>query len=133
MLNTCFGSLSIERNPVIASHLPKDRKLNQAVQFAAVFREGKKHRCQYFTLIGKPNGLGYARLGMVVAKKVVRLATARNRIKRLLRESFRLNQHLIGSVDVVLVAHPDINRLDNVGLKKQLDQQWARLNSSAIP
>lgn len=40
----------------------------------------------------KPNGLGYARLGLIVSKKIERHAVKRNWIKRILRETFRRNR-----------------------------------------
>lgn len=45
-----------------------------------------------------------ARLGIVVAKKNVRLAVARNKIKRVLRETFRQQQQLLNGLDVVVVV-----------------------------
>lgn len=66
---------------------------------------------------GAENGLGYARLGISVGKRKVRKATARNRIKRLLREAFRLNKaDLPIGVDLVIVPRDpnltfaDVNR-----------------------
>jgi len=47
------------------------------------------------------NGLGHARLGLIVPKKIIATAVDRNRVKRLLREAFRLNQHMLGGIDVV--------------------------------
>jgi ribonuclease P protein component len=40
----------------------------------------------------KPNSLGYARLGLIVSKKIERRAVKRNWIKRILRETFRKNR-----------------------------------------
>ena len=40
----------------------------------------------------KPNGLGYARLGLIVSKKIEQHAVKRNWIKRILRETFRRNR-----------------------------------------
>lgn len=40
----------------------------------------------------KPNNLTYSRLGLIVAKKIARHAVVRNKVKRLLREVFRMNQ-----------------------------------------
>ena len=45
-----------------------------------------------------------ARLGIVVAKRNVRLAVARNRIKRLVRETFRHQQQRLNGLDIVVVV-----------------------------
>ncbi len=52
---------------------------------------------------GKP----WARLGIVVAKKNVRLAVARNRLKRIVRESFRQQQDSLQGLDVVVIIKKD--------------------------
>jgi ribonuclease P protein component len=64
------------------------------------------------TLFSRPNGKGWFRLGLAIGKRVGD-APARNRVKRLLREAFRLTQHempLLATeppmgLDVVLSAH----------------------------
>jgi len=48
-----------------------------------------------------PNALGHARLGLAVPRRVVRLASGRNRLKRLMREIFRLHQAALPAMDLV--------------------------------
>ncbi|MCC7517202.1 MAG: ribonuclease P protein component, partial [Pseudomonadales bacterium] len=68
-----------------------------------------------------------ARLGLVIAKKHVRRAVDRNRVKRQLRDSFRLHkQNLIG-LDIVALARPGLGALDNTALRAMIDAQWTRL------
>lgn len=52
-------------------------------------------------LLSAPNGLDYPRLGMIVPKKIIATAVGRNRIKRVIREVFRLNQAELVGLDVV--------------------------------
>ena len=54
-----------------------------------------------------------ARLGLVIAKKHVRLAVQRNRVKRQLRESFRRHQQVLVGLDIVVLARPGLGKLDN--------------------
>jgi len=67
--------------------------LHKTDEFSAVIR----FRCiatgDFLQIYAKPNNTNYPRLGLIVAKKVTRRAVERNRIKRLLREFFRVNQH----------------------------------------
>ncbi len=51
--------------------------------------------------------LDHARLGLAISKKKIRTAAARNRIKRLVRESFRLRCRNLSSIDIVVLAASD--------------------------
>jgi ribonuclease P protein component len=68
------------------------------------------------------NGLNRGRLGMVIGKKSIKLATRRNRVKRALRESFRQHFHS-SSVDLVVVARNGVS----VEHKSLLNEQIASL------
>lgn len=70
--------------------------------------------------------LEHPRLGLTVAKKHLKRAHDRNRIKRLVRESFRLSQHNLPSCDFVFVAKRGIGQLDNQTFLQTLDKLWAR-------
>ncbi|HBV21442.1 MAG TPA: ribonuclease P protein component [Nitrosomonas sp.] len=72
--------------------LPRNRRLNDAAAFAAVFRFQHQARSNYVQICAKPNGLPYSRLGLIVSKKVERGSVKRNWIKRLFRETFRTFQ-----------------------------------------
>ena len=48
------------------------------------------------------NHLGFARLGIVVGKRVMSRAVDRNRAKRLIREVFRHEAQNLGSLDIVI-------------------------------
>jgi len=53
---------------------------------------------------GVENGLPYTRLGLSVSRKRVGRAARRNRVKRILREAFRLNKAAIPTgLDLVVV------------------------------
>ncbi|MEN1634569.1 ribonuclease P protein component, partial [Pseudomonas aeruginosa] len=65
-------------------------------------------------------------IGLTVAKKNVRRAHERNRIKRLTRESFRLRQHELPAMDFVVVAKKGVADLDNRALSEALEKLWRR-------
>ncbi|MEE4281228.1 MAG: ribonuclease P protein component, partial [Pseudomonadales bacterium] len=62
-----------------------------------------------------------------IAKKNVRLAVQRNRIKRTAREVFRTMPDSDPSLDVVLLARRGLDQLDNAELSTILRQQWQKL------
>ncbi|MFY0991639.1 ribonuclease P protein component [Halomonas sp. C05BenzN] len=77
--------------------------------------------------LASPNDLGHPRLGLVFSKKNVRRAVDRNRLKRLARESIRLQQQRLPSVDIVILARRGAHELDNDTLHRQLHGMWKRL------
>jgi ribonuclease P protein component len=78
-------------------------------------------------LLAKHNDRTGHRLGLVIAKKHIRLAVDRNRIKRLAREFFRTQPGTESPMDVVLLARGGIGKLDNAELSSILQLQWQKL------
>ncbi|CAM3545852.1 ribonuclease P protein component [Halomonas casei] len=74
---------------------------------------------------------GYPRLGLIVSKKNVKRAVDRNRFKRLVRESVRLRQDHLPSVDIVVLARRGVQDIDNDTLHRQLYGMWKRLQRDA--
>ncbi len=82
---------------------------------------------RYFTVLGRCSlSEMHSRLGMVVAKKKILRAHERNRIKRLVRESFRHYswQRLF---DVVVLAKHAAQFADNSTLFMALEKHWQRI------
>lgn len=71
-------------------------------------------------MLVKPNQLGYARLAVIVGKKTASRAVARNYIKRVVREAFRLLQQELGGVDYVVRAHKSFSRSDFLVARQEL-------------
>jgi len=90
---------------------PRDNRLLNAKQYSRVFEKANKIHNKAFTLLARKNDLGHARLGLVIAKKNVKLACQRNYIKRQLREYFRQHFETFGSYDLVLLTRRDIASL----------------------
>jgi ribonuclease P protein component len=91
---------------VNAHALPKSRHLRLPSEFAAVYEARTRESRGPLTVYALPNALGFPRLGMSVSRKVG-TAVRRNRIRRLVRESFRLLQHdLPQGYDLVVVVRP---------------------------
>jgi ribonuclease P protein component len=72
--------------------------------------------------------LGFARLGLSVGARAVGNAVSRNRIKRLVRESFRLHQQDLPSVDIVVNARHGARDGDNAGLRRSLERHWRAIS-----
>jgi ribonuclease P protein component len=86
---------------------PKQARLRKRPEFLSLSRWGKKVYAPHFLIITQLNERGEARLGVTVTSKVGN-AVVRNRIKRLLKESFRRYRHrIVPSQDVLIIAKKD--------------------------
>ncbi|MEB3768335.1 ribonuclease P protein component [Acinetobacter sp. MD2] len=105
-----------------------DVRIRCAADYKGVFDDAlfKVHQ-PHFLFLAKPSTQLNSRLGIVVAKKKVRRAHERNRIKRIARESFRLHQHRIGLLDIVVMPKIGIEAVSNAELHQQLNFAWQKL------
>ena len=108
--------------PAHDQSFPRSCRLRSRRQFVEVYTKGRRVGSSSFTVFGLPNNLGHCRLGLTVSRKVGG-AVRRNRVKRLLREVFRLNRtRLEPALDLVVNAHPSIGQR---GLR-ELESEFAR-------
>lgn len=77
-------------------------RLLRAAEFEAVMTYRCAVRSRYFQVMSKPNELGHARLGMIVSKRLFARAVDRNRMRRLIRETFRLSANALPALDLVV-------------------------------
>jgi ribonuclease P protein component len=85
---------------------PATRRLSGKLAFSAVFDAKVKESRGPLVVYARPNDLPHPRLGISISRRVG-MAVKRNRIKRLLREAFRLMQHdLPVGYDLVIVVRP---------------------------
>jgi ribonuclease P protein component len=106
---------------------PRSARLLNGAAYGRVFKRAERSSNRDFTVLTRPNDHGRARLGMAVSKKVSAKAVVRNRIKRVIRESFRRHQAELDGLDVVVIgkAGAAIQRGD--GLRRSLEGHWARI------
>jgi len=105
----------------------RELRLVTPSHFSRIFDRPVKAVSDHFTLLAKYNDLTHPRVGLVVAKKKEKTAVGRNRIKRITRESFRLNQHALPNIDIVVIARDGIGKVDNEKLNKQLNKLWKKI------
>jgi ribonuclease P protein component len=118
---------------VAAFSFGKRLRLLSASEYSWCFANTQiKAACPELLIIASNNNLDQPRLGLVIAKKHVKLATQRNRLKRLIRENFRLRQHQLPALDIIVLARKGIADLDNAALSRVLEKQWRRLHKRAL-
>jgi len=117
---------------VLRQGYPRCLRLLNAGDFSHVFEQADlKVHGKGMMALARWNTLGHPRLGLVVSKKNVKLAVQRNRFKRLVRESVRLRQHQLPTLDIVVLARRGVHDLDNDTLHRQLHGMWKRLQREA--
>lgn len=79
-------------------------------------------------ILATTNELDHARLGLVVRKKFIHSAVGRNSFKRIARECFRLQQHELGSMDIVVLNRSGSDTLTNPQLSKQFTKAFHALS-----
>lgn len=102
-------------------------RLLKSSEFKRVFDKAEvKVSDKNILILARKNQLEIPRLGLIIAKKNVRTAVSRNRIKRVIRETFRHSQHSLQGLDYVVLARKGLGELDNRQLHSLLDKQWLR-------
>ena len=79
-----------------------------------------------FTVLTRASGKKGARLGLAISKKNCRLAVQRNRLKRVVRESFRAHKEELSGLDVVVMCQIAASRASNKKLFDSLAAHWQR-------
>lgn len=123
------------------------KKIRKADDFSSVFRlragvhkgafagQGYKRRGPSLEVLAKPNRLGWARLGLIVPKRILPHAVDRNGVKRQIREAFRHVQHELGDLDTIVrlvsLADPQDPALLRGGLRRECAQLLQEIRTQA--
>lgn len=105
----------------------RESRLLTPGHFQSVFSNPTRFGSSHITILVTANKDNNNRLGLAIAKKRVKLAVQRNRIKRQVRESFRLNQHKLPAVDIVVMVKSGTDKLENKQINQQLEKIWRKI------
>lgn len=106
---------------------PRSSRLLKKPQYDFVFQSAKRIGTRFITVLYRKNELEVPRLGLIVSKKSAKRAHDRNRFKRVTRESFRLLQHRLPFVDIVVMSRAHIAEVENKYLFDELEYVWKRI------
>jgi ribonuclease P protein component len=108
---------------------PRESRLLTPRHFSNVFEKAIPAVSPSITLLARKNDLSHPRLGVTIPKKKVKLAVNRNRLKRCIRESFRLTAHNLPNVDIIVIGKHGINNLSNTELFTLLENLWQKMSN----
>jgi ribonuclease P protein component len=88
--------------------LPKKNKLKKKKDFQRVFQKGRYYQGVFINLKLVKNNLDLNRIGIIIGVKVSKKAVIRNKIKRRIEESIRVNTNKIKKgFDIVVIVKPE--------------------------
>jgi len=109
--------------------LPRSVRLLSGAEFKRVFESRRRHGSGAFRIHYADSS--EARLGMAVSRRVSPKAVIRNRIRRQIRESFRLTRPRLASMDYVVLAQPPAADMSRLQLREALETLWQRFIRTA--
>jgi ribonuclease P protein component len=107
--------------------LPREARIRRAGDFAILRQASGRLGGRCFSVRYRQNDVGHARLGLAISKRVSKRAVDRNRIKRLVRESFRRMRAQLPAVDLMVMARAEACAQPGAVLLAELDTLWRKL------
>jgi ribonuclease P protein component len=101
--------------------------LRTGAQFQSVYRQGRRFGNELLSAAVCANPAGRARLGLSIAARTVGNAVARNHLRRVIRESFRLRQLELPAVDIVIGARNAARAAHSAAVRAALGKLWTQI------
>jgi ribonuclease P protein component len=113
----------VNRFPLLA-------RLSSEIDFQRVFRTAcGRSNDACFTVLSATNGSADARLGLAISKKKTPTSAGRNRLKRIVRESFRHHRKDLAGLDIVVMNNVGADKKSNAELFAALINHWSRVTA----
>lgn len=110
---------------------PRSARLLRPADFARLRESGRRLGSRHLNIQYCNRDEPGARLGMAVSRRVSKLAVVRNRIRRQIRENFRLHRARLPACDIVVSARQSAATQSNAELRAELEALWSRLAAQA--
>ena len=108
---------------------PPNQRIRQSSDFELAFRQ-KSFTNKWFSIHLVENNHKISRLGLVVSKRVLPKSVNRNFVKRLIRETFRLNSYQLPPLDFVVRLRRNLNKESSVEARVALSQLMLSVNNN---
>lgn len=111
----------------MAARFPPTARLRSAADFASLKAARGRAENSLFRIRYASGTAPSARLGLAVSRKVSKRAVDRNRIKRVVRESFRHHRAELPTVDMLVIAKAPAAHAERDQLRRELENLWPRI------
>jgi ribonuclease P protein component len=105
-------------------------RLRRPSDFELGYAQGRRFGNELFTATVRANALHHPRLGQSVAVRIAGSAVARNRLRRLVRESFRMRQHELPAIDIIVGVRAAARGADRAALSRALEHLWSKITTA---
>lgn len=112
---------------------PPERRVRRKVEFEAAYKRGRRFHDSLFTMTVRANEVGGPRLGLAIAARTIGNAVARNRLRRMIRESFRHAQHRLPAADIIVGAKVGARSAPDPLRRQSLSALWNKIASQFVP
>ena len=94
------------------------------MDFRDLFADSRRYTDSHFTVLVRDRGSGTARLGLAISKKVAKKAVHRNRLRRIILESFRTHRADLSGMDMVVMCRSRAKEVTSAVLYASLITHW---------
>ena len=110
----------------------KAERVRKKSDYQALSKNGVRHYSNYFIIVSRKNQFSRSRLGITVSKKVGKAVT-RNRIKRIIREYFRLNRSMLPvHLDINVIVRKPSADIGNPLLRENFEKLLKKVSQKSV-
>ena len=112
--------------------LARQAKIVKTDDFSSVFNLRKRIASPHLVMRYRLNEANVPRLGLIVSKKNAKLAVQRNYMRRVLRDLFRLNQHTLPKIDLIIQVQKPFEKPEFTLIKQEFEILLSKLSVKVI-
>ena len=109
----------------MTARFSRRQRLTQSKDFDRLFRRSERSSDNVVTVLARRNGASASRLGMAISRKCAPRAVDRNRLKRVIRESFRQAGEQLQGLDLVVIGKRKRPLANSRCLAQSLQRHWS--------